>query len=71
MVVGEKVRKKDLSCDYHNSMGLKSGEYGDKQITFAPTLLIIGLIDASLCAGFRERQPNGKLSIITTAPVHN
>ncbi len=37
VVVGEKVRKKDLSCDHHNSMGLKSGEYGDKHKTFAPT----------------------------------
>ncbi|MFM6073399.1 MAG: type II toxin-antitoxin system VapC family toxin, partial [Dolichospermum sp.] len=26
VVVGEKVRKKDLSCDHHNSIGLKSGE---------------------------------------------
>jgi hypothetical protein len=63
VVVGEKVRKKDLSCDHHNSMGLKSGEYGDKQITFAPTDSMIGLIDGSLCAG--------KLSIITTVPLHN
>ena len=39
-------------------MGLKSGEYGDKQITLAPTSVIIGKIDASLWAG--------KLSITTT-----
>jgi len=31
VVVGAKLRKKDLSCDHHNSIGLKSGEYGDKQ----------------------------------------
>lgn len=48
VVVGEKLRKKDLSCDHHNSIGLLSGEYGDKQITFAPTASIIGSIEASL-----------------------
>lgn len=63
VVVGAKLRKKDLSCDHHSSMGLKSGEYGDKQITFAPTASIIGSIEASLWAG--------KLSITTTAPDHN
>ena len=48
VVVGAKLRKKDLSCDHHNSIGLKSGEYGDKQRTFAPTASIMGAIDASL-----------------------
>lgn len=62
VVVGVKLRKKDLSCDHHNSMGLKSGEYEDKQITFAPTASIIGTIESSLCAD--------KLSITTTAPDH-
>jgi hypothetical protein len=32
VVVGAKVRKKDLSCDHHNSIGLKSGEYGDRHL---------------------------------------
>ncbi len=62
-VVGANIRKKDLSCDHQSSMGLKSGEYGDKQITLAPTSVIIGKIDASL--------GTGKLSITTTAPAHN
>ncbi len=63
VVVGANIRKKDLSCDHQSSMGLKSGEYGDKQITLAPTALIIGSIDASLWAG--------KLSLTTTAPGPN
>ena len=50
VVVGAKLRKKDLSCDHHSSIGLKSGEYKDKQITFAPTASIIGTIESSLCA---------------------
>ena len=29
-VVGANLRKKDLSYDHQSSMGLKSGEYGDK-----------------------------------------
>ena len=58
VVVEAKLRKKDLSCDHHNSMELKSGEYGDKQINFAPTTAIIGLLDRSLWAG--------KLSLHTT-----
>ncbi|MEG4524303.1 hypothetical protein QUB61_15960 [Microcoleus sp. C2D2] len=33
------------------SMGLKSGEYGDKLRTLAPQDLIIGTIDANLWAG--------------------
>ena len=37
VIVGAKLRKKDLSCDHHNLIGLKSGEYGDKQRSFAPT----------------------------------
>ena len=37
VVVGENIRKKDLSCDHQSSIGLKSGEYGDKQTTVAPT----------------------------------
>ena len=36
VVVGANLLKKDLSCDHHSSIGLKSGEYGDKQITLAP-----------------------------------
>ena len=40
-VVGAKLRKKDLSCDHHNSIGLKSGEYGDKQIRLAQRVSII------------------------------
>ncbi len=63
VVVGENIRKNDLSCDHHNSIGLKSGEYGDKHITEAPTASIIGTIESSLCAD--------KLSITTTAPDHN
>jgi hypothetical protein len=63
VVAGLNLRKKDLSCDHQSSIGLKSGEYGDKQITLAPTASIIGTIDASLWAG--------KLSITTTAPPHN
>jgi len=63
VVVGENCRNKDLSCDHHNSIGLKSGEYGDKHKIEAPTASIIGLIESTLCAG--------KLSIITTAPEHN
>ena len=63
VVVGASFRKKDLSCDHHSSIGLKSGEYGDKQITLAPTASIIGAIEASLWAG--------KLSMTTTAPAHN
>jgi hypothetical protein len=63
VVVGENCRNKDLSCDHHNSIGLKSGEYGDKHKIEAATTTIIGLIEASLCAG--------KLSITTTAGDHN
>ncbi len=63
VVVGENCRNKDLSCDHHNSIGLKSGEYGDKHKIEAPTASIIGLIESTLCAG--------KLSITTTAPDHN
>ncbi len=63
VVVGENWINKDLSCDHHNSIGLKSGEYGDKHKIEAPTASILGLIEASLCAG--------KLSITTTAPDHN
>ncbi|WP_041233075.1 hypothetical protein [Cylindrospermum stagnale] len=59
VVVGATLCKKDLSCDRHNSIGLKSGEYGAQQITVAPTASIIGSIDASLWAD--------KLSITTTA----
>jgi hypothetical protein len=63
VVFGANIRKKDFSCDHQSSIGLKSGEYGDKQIILAPTDSIIGLIDANLWAG--------KLSITTTAPSHN
>jgi hypothetical protein len=63
VVVGAKLRKKDVSCDHQISMGLKSGEYRDKQITLAPQASIIGTIDANLWAG--------KLSITTTAPFPN
>jgi hypothetical protein len=62
VVFGAKPRQKDLSCDQHNSIGLKSGEDGDKQRTFAPTALIMGSIDASLSAG---------ISITTTTFDHN
>jgi hypothetical protein len=62
-VVGANRSQKDFSCDYHSSMGLKSGEYGDKQMTIAPTDSIRGTIDRTLCAG--------KLSITTTAHGHN
>ena len=62
-VWGENIRKKDLSGDHHISIGLKSGEQWDKQITLAPTLSIIDLIEVSLWAG--------KLSITTTDPGHN
>jgi hypothetical protein len=48
VVVGANLRNKDLSCDHHNSIGLKSGEYGDKQIIFAPIASIIGTIEALL-----------------------
>ena len=48
MVVGVNPRKKDLSCDHHNSMGLKSGEYGDNKRVEAPTASIIGVIEANL-----------------------
>jgi hypothetical protein len=51
VVVGENCRNKDLSCDHHNSIGLKSGEYGDKHKIEAPTASIIGLIESTLCAG--------------------
>ena len=63
VVVGENCRNKDLSCDHHNSIGLKSGEYGDKHKIEAPTDSIIDVIESALCAG--------KLSITTTAPDHN
>lgn len=52
-----------MSCDHHNSIGLKSGEYEDKQRTEAPTASIIDTIESRLCAA--------KLSITTTAPDHN
>ena len=48
VVVGANIRKKDFSCDYQSSIGLKSGEYGDKQIILAPTDSMIDLIDANL-----------------------
>jgi hypothetical protein len=63
VLVGENWINKDLSCDHHNSIGLKSGEYGDKHKIEAPTASIIGLIESTLCAG--------KLSITTTAGDHN
>ncbi len=62
-VVGENCRNKDLSCDHQNSIGLKSGESWDKHKIEAATATIIGLIEASLCAG--------KLSITTAAGDHN
>ncbi len=58
-VVGANLRKKAFSWDHHSSIGLKSGEYGDKLITLAPTDSIMGTIYATLRAG--------KLSITTTA----
>ena len=57
------MRKKDLSCDHHNSIGLKSGEYGERKRTEAPTASIIGTIESNLC--------EDKLSITTTAPGHS
>jgi len=45
VVVGENCRNKDLSCDHHNSIGLKSGEYGDKHKIEAPTDSIIDVIE--------------------------
>jgi len=36
VVVGENLRKKALSCDHQNSLGLESGEYGDKFRILAP-----------------------------------
>jgi hypothetical protein len=48
VVFGVNIRKKDLSCDNQSSMGLKSGEYEDKQITLAPQASIIGTIDPNL-----------------------
>jgi hypothetical protein len=59
VVVGENCRNKDLSCDHHNSIWLKSGEYGDKHKIEAPTTAIIDVIESTLGAG--------KLSITTTA----
>ena len=47
-VVGANLRKKAFSWDHHSSIGLKSGEYGDKLITLAPTDSIRGTIDATL-----------------------
>ena len=61
VVVGENCRNKDLNCDHHNSIGLKSGEYGDKHKIEAPIDSIIDVIESTLCAG--------KLSITTTAAV--
>ena len=61
VVVGENCRNKDLSCDHHNSIGLKSGEYGDKHKIKAPTALIYGL-------NWIYFMRAGKLSITTTAP---
>jgi hypothetical protein len=55
--------KKILVATTFRSIGLKSGEYGDKQIILAPTDSIMGFIDANLWAG--------KLSITTTALFHN
>jgi hypothetical protein len=49
-------------CDHNNSIGLKSGEYGDKLIILAPTASIVGRIEAILSAG--------RLSITTTVPTH-
>jgi hypothetical protein len=43
--------KKILVATTLGSIGLKSGEYGDKEIILAPTDSIIGLIDANLWAG--------------------
>jgi transposase len=43
VVVGANLLKKDLSCDHHSSIGLKSGEYGDKQKVQALYLLKSGL----------------------------
>jgi len=63
VLVGENCRHKDLSCDHHNSIGLKSGEYGNKHNVEASTASIIGLIESTLGAG--------KLSITTTAHDHN
>jgi len=60
-VVGENLRRKDLSFDHHNAMKLKSGEYGDKLIILAPTASIIGAIEAILYTG--------KFSITNTAPT--
>ncbi len=47
-VLGANLRKNDLSCEHHISIGLKSGDEGNKQITLAPTLSISGTIEVSL-----------------------
>ena len=60
VVVGENLRKKALSCDHQNSLGLESGEYGDKFRILAPVAWINGSITANLWAG--------RLSITMTAP---
>jgi hypothetical protein len=57
VVVGANIRKKDFSCDHQSSIGLKSGEYGAKQIILAPTDSIIGLIDANLWPASIQRFP--------------
>jgi len=43
VVVGDKWIEKDLSCDHHNSIGLKSGDYGEKHKIEAPTASIYWL----------------------------
>ncbi|MEG4137764.1 hypothetical protein QUA30_22430, partial [Microcoleus sp. Pol14C2] len=48
VVVGENWINKNLSCDHHNSIGLKSGEYGDKHKIEAPTDSIIDVIESTL-----------------------
>ena len=48
VVLGENWRKKDLSCDHHNSIGLKSGEQGDKFSKLAPAACINGSIVPNL-----------------------
>ncbi|MGB7894382.1 MAG: hypothetical protein WCF82_21115 [Microcoleus sp.] len=43
VLVGENWINKNLSGDHHNSIGLKSGEYGDEHKIEAPTASIYWL----------------------------
>ena len=62
-LLGMNLLSNAFSSHHKCSIGLNSGEYGDKYTTLAPTPSIISSTPSTLCTL--------RLSIPTTAPFHN